>query len=206
MFVRTARVAPEKRTHRPPAVAFICGGQGEDMAKLSYAEQLLHPNWQRKRLEVLGAADFKCAACGCGDKTLHVHHKRYVKGRMAWEYEADELRALCKDCHAKGHNNRESLDRLMACTFARDVLVEDFIYPFLCGFLSPMGIGDVTEEDVRSAFENEPSFFGLGFMLASLGPADVARAVKQKNESGRFGKADTGPLMLFVENELGEAE
>lgn len=53
------------------------------MEKMTYRQQLLHPNWQRKRLEMLSSAEYRCCNCGDGQTTLHVHHKHYVKGRMA---------------------------------------------------------------------------------------------------------------------------
>lgn len=64
-----------------------------------YSEKLLDPRWQRKRLEVLQRSDFACEQCGRLDKTLHVHHNRYIKGRDVWDYEADDLSCLCLDCH-----------------------------------------------------------------------------------------------------------
>lgn len=79
------------------------------MADLTYAEQLRHPNWQRKRLEALEAADFKCECCFDGETTLHVHHHQYFKGRMAWEYDLTQLSVLCADCHEKTHANKDML-------------------------------------------------------------------------------------------------
>jgi hypothetical protein len=84
------------------------------MAGLPYAEQLKHPNWQRRRLESLNRAGFKCEGCYDGESTLYVHHKRYVKGRMAWEYELGELAVLCEECHAQEHAGKVALDRLFA--------------------------------------------------------------------------------------------
>lgn len=90
---RAARVAPEKAVFRPALpLRSLPGSIGRTMLKMAYRDQLLHPNWQRKRLEMLEAAGWECTSCGGAEKTLHVHHKRYVKGRMAWEYEADEQR------------------------------------------------------------------------------------------------------------------
>lgn len=89
------------------------------MSKMSYAEQLKHPFWQRKRLEVLGDANWKCECCDDGTRTLHVHHKRYVKGRMAWEYEREELAALCEECHEQAGAIRERFLHLLC-------LVESF--------------------------------------------------------------------------------
>lgn len=83
--------------------------------KLTYAQQLQHPNWQRRRLEMLQAAGWSCQACYNAEDTLHVHHKRYIKGRMAWEYADHELAVLCKTCHENEHYNEEQLRRLLAC-------------------------------------------------------------------------------------------
>lgn len=35
--------------------------------------------------------------------TLTVHHKRYILGKQAWEYEDDGLVTLCQHCHSKVH-------------------------------------------------------------------------------------------------------
>lgn len=70
---------------------------------MNYLEQLKHPKWQRRRLEILQRADFRCESCNADDKTLHVHHKRYRAGAMAWEYGDDDLIALCEPCHQKQH-------------------------------------------------------------------------------------------------------
>jgi hypothetical protein len=77
--------------------------------KKSYWELLRDPRWQRKRLEILNRADFTCEECGSTDKTLNVHHKRYRKGAMPWEYENDELRCLCEGCHRYEHQSHDAL-------------------------------------------------------------------------------------------------
>lgn len=70
------------------------------MANSSYFEKLRDPRWQKKRLEVMQAADFHCEICGDGEHTLNVHHKTYFKGREPWEYESKQLACLCESCHA----------------------------------------------------------------------------------------------------------
>jgi len=70
---------------------------------MTYQEQLKHPLWQAKRLEVLKVSQYICQECGATQVELHVHHVWYRKGCMAWEYEADQLVCLCKDCHIKTH-------------------------------------------------------------------------------------------------------
>lgn len=111
-----ARVAPEKAVFRPALpTSFLPGVDGAHMSKMTYGEQLRHPNWQRMRLEVLSRAKFSCQVCGDGEHTLHVHHKRYVKGRLAWEYEGHELIALCEGCHSSAHEEMEQLLDVVAC-------------------------------------------------------------------------------------------
>lgn len=83
------------------------------MKKLTYAQQLAHPSWQRRRLEMLSAADWKCVGCGATEEQLHVHHRIYIKGRMAWEYADNELAVLCSKCHGLEHEAKDLLDELL---------------------------------------------------------------------------------------------
>lgn len=84
------------------------------MKKLSYIEQLRHPNWQRKRLEIMERDGFKCVCCGDAETTLNVHHKTYLKGRLAWEYDDDNFETVCEPCHAENHREKERLARVIA--------------------------------------------------------------------------------------------
>ena len=47
-----------------------------------------------------------CQSCMSGHN-LQVHHKKYIPGRMAWEYftlwEKSHLITLCRKCHAAEH-------------------------------------------------------------------------------------------------------
>lgn len=70
-----------------------------------------HPNWQRRRLQKLDKAKWQCQECGAKERQLHVHHLDYRRGAAPWEYEDDELRCLCVDCHSKFHEDKR---RLMA--------------------------------------------------------------------------------------------
>jgi hypothetical protein len=82
---------------------------------MSYADLLKDRRWQKKRLEVLDAAELKCSSCGSVDPSvpLHVHHKIYVRGRMPWEYNVDELDALCDMCHKNATNWGKFCDALI---------------------------------------------------------------------------------------------
>lgn len=81
---------------------------------MEFKEQYKHPNWQKKRLEALTGADYVCQRCYDGDSQLHVHHKRYVKGRKIWEYATGELEVLCESCHELAHGEKEVLQSLIA--------------------------------------------------------------------------------------------
>jgi hypothetical protein len=82
--------------------------------KMSYSEQLKRPEWQKKRLEVLNAAGWKCQQCTDAQSMLHVHHKRYVKGRMAWDYVLGDFEALCEACHSEAHETKELIEEILA--------------------------------------------------------------------------------------------
>lgn len=83
------------------------------MSKPSYYELLRDPRWQRKRLEVMQAADFACKECGSRDRTLNVHHTFYERGRAPWEYEAEHLRCLCEGCHQITEQELAEIRRLV---------------------------------------------------------------------------------------------
>lgn len=80
---------------------------------MKYADQLRDPRWQRKRLEIMERADFTCESCGDEKKTLAVHHRIYLGGRKAWEYENEYLECLCEDCHTSKHNLQAELNAVL---------------------------------------------------------------------------------------------
>jgi hypothetical protein len=81
---------------------------------MSYAEDLKHPKWQEKRLRVLDHAGFKCERCGSTERSLHAHHKIYLRGHKPWEYEDYLLECLCEVCHGVAHRERDELDLVIA--------------------------------------------------------------------------------------------
>ena len=50
----------------------------------TYSEKLKDPRWQKKRLEILDSAGWRCEDCGCGlqdGREFHVHHTAYISGK-----------------------------------------------------------------------------------------------------------------------------
>ncbi len=73
-----------------------------------YRQQRLDPRWQKKRLKVLEYAEWRCQCCGNrNDRTLHVHHSYYTKGKKCWDYPTGALIAVCDCCHEKLHPEKE---------------------------------------------------------------------------------------------------
>lgn len=78
------------------------------MKNTEYSKALADPRWQKKRLEKMQAAEWKCEICKDGTEELHVHHLSYRKSAGGdfvnpWDYELNELKCLCKTCHTIWH-------------------------------------------------------------------------------------------------------
>jgi hypothetical protein len=80
---------------------------------MSYGDLLRDPRWQKKRLEMLEAAEWKCTCCERTTETFHVHHVHYRKGAMPWEYDSSELRVLCETCHTNIHLAQQALREIV---------------------------------------------------------------------------------------------
>lgn len=100
---RTARVAPEERLHRPPAVAIYSGGQGEDMATKRKAIS------KKTRFEVFKRDGFKCQYCGAAapDVLLEIDHIQPVS--MDGAHDILNFLTACKGCNA-GKSDRPLSD------------------------------------------------------------------------------------------------
>jgi hypothetical protein len=143
------------------------------MDKMTYGQQLKHPNWQRKRLERLSEAAFECENCGDKNTTLHVHHKRYIKGRLAWEYGSDELMVLCEPCHEEEHAMLDELRDFLAQVNTTEALA------VLRGYWQDADWFD--SQIGYSGTDRMPEAWAVGFiaMLAKhLKPADMKRVAE----------------------------
>jgi 5-methylcytosine-specific restriction endonuclease McrA len=75
----------------------------------AYRQRLANPKWQKLRLEIMQAADFKCEDCGCRDTELQVHHCAYISGKMPWEYDSSLLMCVCDRCHVARQSKEDAI-------------------------------------------------------------------------------------------------
>lgn len=164
----TARVAPEKAVFRPALPLCLLPGMTEmQMTSMTYREQLLHPNWQRKRLEIMQRDDFHCRMCGDDETTLHVHHKQYVKGRMAWEYPNEELVTLCEECHEVMHEQTGAFRSLLAMLHVDGPHSLSVLLALVAGWAS--GYYKQIELSNDAPWGDDPDSFILGQLAHALG-------------------------------------
>jgi hypothetical protein len=105
--MRADRVAPEKRHSESPAAINRRKFYGGIMEKKTYSEKLKDPRWQKMRLQILERDEWCCQRCFESEKTLHVHHLRYIPGRDPWDYGQDLLITLCMECHENEKEMRQ---------------------------------------------------------------------------------------------------
>lgn len=65
----------------------------------TYVDLLKDPRWQRMRLRILERDAWTCQSCRETKQTLHVHHRRYERGKKPWEADENDLVTLCEACH-----------------------------------------------------------------------------------------------------------
>ena len=68
-----------------------------------YEHLLKDERWKLFRLRVMSERGCSCEYCG-STETIQIHHTKYVKGRLPWEYDINDMRVLCRTCHQKIHN------------------------------------------------------------------------------------------------------
>jgi 5-methylcytosine-specific restriction endonuclease McrA len=78
---------------------------------MTYQEQIKHPKWQKRRLEILERDLYTCQHCNNKEKTLHVHHFYYEKILKIWEYPDDALITYCNVCHDEWHKIKSEIDK-----------------------------------------------------------------------------------------------
>lgn len=145
---------------------------------LTYREKLLDPRWQRKRLEVLARAEFRCDMCSDDRNTLHVHHRRYIKGRNPWEYDDRDLVAFCENCHLVAHSEREMIERVLVQADP-GAISEDQLGALLAGYLSLANPGSI-DVSIRAWASRWPAEYSAGKAAAKA--AKSFRLTERGNE------------------------
>ncbi len=73
-----------------------------DYKRMPYKQYLNTYHWRITRVAKLSDVGFRCQLCYVRDKSLHVHHRTYL--RLGREKPMD-LTVLCKECHTLFHKN-----------------------------------------------------------------------------------------------------
>lgn len=176
---RTARVAPETAVSRPALPLRLSVGlpSGEGM---TYSEKLKHPLWQRKRLEILQRDEFMCQKCYDSETTLHVHHRRYIKGREPWDYEDDNFITLCAPCHEEMGETDERIKQIVAeypIEFIDDLVRLLEVGTYSCTTTWHINIlaigvllarGDCDAAMAEAAFQQNPILLHYGILAGAL--------------------------------------
>lgn len=134
----------------------------------SYWELLKDPRWQKVRLKMLEAAGWSCQACSDATTMLSVHHKRYVKGRAPWEYEAHELVVLCQPCHEMEHEAKNLRADLIARLHQEGPASAAEVFAVAAGY-ARLQTNDEELGKVAEAFRRDAEYlFDGGMLLACL--------------------------------------
>lgn len=103
---------------------------------MKYSDLLKTAEWESFRQEFITSRKNEDGIPGCDDcgeemnGTLHVHHKIYRNGLLPWEYDYDDLRLICSECHQRIHDTEEKWRNLIrrvpphVCYEAGDLLSE----------------------------------------------------------------------------------
>ena len=92
---------------------------------MDYKEQIKHPKWQKKRLEILERDSYTCLECGEKEKTLHVHHNYYTSIFKLWEYSNEHLQTLCEDCHSERHHLKSLIKEVIDVWFTDNKTLQE---------------------------------------------------------------------------------
>lgn len=75
--------------------------------KEKYIELLQDDRWIQKRNVIYKRDNYRCLRCGIGNKTLHVHHKVYIRNAFPWDIDDRHLMTVCSNCHESIHKSKK---------------------------------------------------------------------------------------------------
>lgn len=108
--------------------------QSESHESISYSDLLRCEEWSEVRNDIVKRDDNKCMNCGKPESDgpiisggsrnyfnpitfvavseteavkLEVHHKLYIRDKLPWGYNYDDLLTVCSSCHKEIHDNNE---------------------------------------------------------------------------------------------------
>lgn len=81
---------------------------------MDFQKQIKHPNWQKKRLEILERDEYICQNCHSENETLNVHHFFYKQKTLLWDYDESCLMTLCNACHKEWHDCNDKIKELLS--------------------------------------------------------------------------------------------
>lgn len=136
-----------------------------------YSSQLRSPEWQKRRLQIMEMAGFKCQRCDEEAKELNVHHIKYRKGADVWDYPNDQLVCLCNQCHKDTHDVLEFFSEFIS---RADSLTFDSLYGvsksekanncWAWMYLSAI-LRDFNEKNIESLLSNHNKLVSLGIQI-----------------------------------------
>lgn len=179
-------LTPAEITRQHPINGGVKGAEMKD-----YKSQYMHPKWQKRRLEMLESAEYKCQSCEDTEKTLHVHHKRYIKGRDVWDYADSDLNVLCETCHQLEHSTRDNLNEILA---RLESYQTSDLTCLLVGFLNYIGIAG--EKETKDYMTMNESAVNAGYIAGSL---VYDRDISDSQSLVDSIKANSPDYRLFVE-------
>ncbi|MGL4452401.1 MAG: hypothetical protein ACRCTZ_14610, partial [Sarcina sp.] len=198
--------------------------------KMDYKDQLLTPEWRKKREHILNSRGWKCEKCG-SSINLHVHHSFYISGKMAWEYEDYQLNVLCKWCHCKIHGNHDKIsdktnsekqkDKMFSLCLgytkvSKHVLSSDisanskFIYTAIC-YATNINVKNITYKYLYETFDiHERSISDSIKELESIGAISCGRCGIKKANKYFVNNNDCGyvciPNCIILSNKINRVE
>lgn len=125
------------------------------MPKPTYASKLKDPRWQKRRLELLQAADWTCKECHSKSDTLHVHHGYYKRNTEPWDYPDEVMHVVCEACHQEMQEFLEQLHREIAEFGKFDLFITTELLSLLRGDKARASIIDLLQCVVSAGIEGE---------------------------------------------------
>jgi hypothetical protein len=90
-----------------------------DLGNLRFSER----QWYDKRPKLVSYYSGESANYRLGE--LNIHHKYYISGKLAWEYDNEALITLCYDCHKEEHKKNIIEVRAPANSYAKSRFVKN---------------------------------------------------------------------------------